>query len=89
MKPALEAAFPAVDWQWNEEAVLYGRNRRTWLYVRIDGAGYRAWAEMEFRGEGWALTPDEAVRLACTDLGAKWRDYAERVVDALGKWGQP
>lgn len=89
MKAALEAAFPAVVWQWNSDAVLTGRNRRTWLSVQEAGRGYRAWADLELQGEGWALTPEEAVRLALADLGAKWRDYAERVVDALGKWGQP
>ena len=89
MKAALEAAFPAVEWKWNSDAVLTGRNRRTWLSVQEAGRGYRAFADLELRGEGWAETPEEAVRLACADLGAKWRDYAERVVDAMGKWGQP
>ena len=90
MKAALEAAFPAVEWQPDAETGGWcGRNRRTWVYVWAEGTRYHCRAEFEHRGGGVGPTPEEAVRLALADLGAKWRDYTERVVGALGKWGQP
>ena len=90
MIDALKAAFPAVEWQPDAETGGWcGRDRRTWLYVHDHGAGYQATADLELQGKGWALTPDEAVRLALVDLGVKWRGYAERVVGALGNWGHP
>ena len=89
MKSALEAAFPAVDWRREESGSWVGRNRRTWVYVRPYRGGYQAMAEMEHRGEGWSITPEAAVRAALTDLGYKTQLWADRVVDALGNWGQP
>ena len=85
----LKAAFPAVEWRREENGSWVGRNRRTWVYVRPYRGGYQAMAEMEHRGEGWSMTPEAAVRAALTDLGYKTQAWAERVVDALGKWGQP
>lgn len=90
MIDTLRAAFPAVDWRWDSETGgLSGRNRRTWVYVRPYRGGYQAWAEMEHRGQGWSLTPEEAVRAALKDLSYETKLWADRVVDALGNWGQP
>ena len=89
MKAALESAFPAVEWRREESGSWVGRNRRTWVYVRPYRGGYQAMAEMEHRGEGIGVTPEAAVRAALADLGDKARAWADRVVDALGNWGQP
>ena len=89
MKSNLESAFPAVDWRREESGSWVGRNRRTWVYVRPYRGGYQAMAEMEHRGEGIGVSPETAVRAALTDLGDKTRAWADRVVDALGNWGQP
>ena len=89
MKSNLESAFPAVDWRREESGSWVGRNRRTWVYVRPYRGGYQAMAEMEHRGEGIGVSPETAVRAALADLGDKTRAWADRVVDALGNWGQP
>ena len=90
MTEQFEAAFPAVDWRWDSETGgLSGRNRRTWVYIRPYKGGYQAWAELERRGQGWSLVPEEAVRAALKDLSCETKLWAERVADALGKWGQP
>ena len=89
MKSNLESAFPAVEWRREESGSWVGRNRRTWVYVRPYRGGYQAMAEMEHRGEGIGVSPETAVRAALADLGDKTRVWADRVVDALGKWGQP
>ena len=90
MTEQFKAAFPAVDWRWDSETGgLSGRNRRTWVYIRPYKGGYQAWAELEHRGQGWSLIPEEAVRAALKDLSYETKLWADRVADALDNWGKP